>query len=355
MLTGFYTNLGMGAANMVAIHPPTLISEDIADFLCFDCIRIDGVSLDYLLGESQGPERWICNKLIEHSVLEPVRDVFGPQDVTTAQTLFLQAVQELEIEGMDAMRPTLQEPGPSFERQLNRVCGAGRDHLRSAYYRFLKNYLAMLIAQRQGCALIDATEADIQTRLAILEYAPQLAFVPMAHTLSFLLPTLRTLVDTLGLEITPLPICVTRAGTPAANLSLSNQILGQLQPNEPWYADGCIDIAASEPRLRTFLALRQAKTFKAFQTYLQQASKQIDPDMQPDWMDGVIAHHQQALERLERDFTQRFQRPLKVLHTLAPQDRASFWDDHPAHAWYSFIREDWMETVSGKGNLPKLH
>lgn len=355
MLAGFHTNLGMGAANMVAIHPPTLMSEDIADFLCFDRIRVDGASIDYLLGESQGPERWIFNALIEDGVLEPVHDVFEPQDVMAAQALFLKAVLELEIEGMDAMRATLQEPGPTFERQLNRVQGAGRNHLRSAYYLFLKNYLAMLIAQRQSWALIDASEADINARLTILEYAPEFAAVPKAHTLSFLLPTLRSLIGILELKITPFPICVTRAGAPAANLSLSNQILGQLHPDEPWYADGCIDIAASEPRLRTFLALRRAKTFKAFQTYLLQASEQIDPDMQSGWMDGIIAHHQQALEHLERDFAQSFRRPLSALHTLLSQERARFWADHPDHAWYGFIREDWMQALIGKGNLPKLH
>jgi hypothetical protein len=353
MLRGFYANAGMGAANMVAIHPPALISEDIGTFLCFDRLTIDGGSLEYMQGEGGGPEQWIMTALIEQGVLEPRQDLFGPQDVTAAQALFLKTLPELEIEPTDELRSL--SPGPSFERQINRIRGENRDQIRGAYYVLLKNYLAMVAARHLSCPIADASEGDIGCRLAILEHDPQCATLPRAHSLSFLLPALRSLLDTIELKIPSFPICVTRHGTPAKAMSLSNQALGQVQSEEPWYLDRRIDIDKSTPRLKTFLNLRQSPRRAAFQSHLLQAQELIDPAMGPDWMVRAIEHHQAALSALERDFAHSFKRPLDALPQLSPQERAQFWRDHPSHAWYGFIREDWMEAVAGRGEMSRLH
>jgi hypothetical protein len=102
------------------------------------------------------------------------------------------------------------------------------------------------------------------------------------------------------------------------------------------------------------LALRKVGKFKAFQAYLVQASELIDPSLPPNWMAGVVEHHEKAVASLEMDFANWFECPIEAVDTLGPYDRSMFWREHPQHAWYGFMREDWIEAVS-KGSLAKIH
>ena len=81
MLTGFYTNMGMGSNNLAAIHPPSIVSDDIATFLCFDRILVDGRSFDWMFSEGTGPEKWFFSRLIE-------RKRYSRPTSTTAQACF---------------------------------------------------------------------------------------------------------------------------------------------------------------------------------------------------------------------------------------------------------------------------
>jgi hypothetical protein len=132
-------------------------------------------------------------------------------------------------------------------------------------------------------------------------------------------------------------------------------MFGLVQEDQDWYADTRIDVPRSEERLKTFLSLRKADKFKAFQTYLAGAAELIDPDVPPSWMDEVTARHAAAIACVEQDFAKRFERPIKLLHTLSSPERAMFWREHPEHAWYAFGRENWMQAAAGEPLLEKLH
>jgi hypothetical protein len=72
-------------------------------------------------------------------------------------------------------------------------------------------------------------------------------------------------------------------------------------------------------------------------------------------MANLVEYHKEAFASLCLDFAKRFQRPIEAFDTLIPCNRSQFWSEHPEHAWYGFLREDWMETVNGKPTLAKLH
>ena len=351
MLTGFYSNMGMGAKNLVAIHPPSLISDDIGMFLCFDRILVDGNSLDWLVGETAGPERWFFDALSEVGFIEAKRDFCDEKDVRRGQELFIEVHRKLRADRRDDEIP-LPALGPSFEREINRI-----KDVRGGYYLFMKNFLAIRASEHLGCPIVDGHELDINVRLTIMEHTAPGKRARDADLLSALIPVLNALKRALEVRIPPYPICVNRSGDPAEPMAVTNQYLPHSEAAEAreWYDEHCIDIGASEKRLRTFLGLRKAEKFKAFQSYLLRTCDAVANIPPPEWMANLAEHHESALARLRLDFANRHCRPIEALDTLSPPERSAFWKAHPEHAWYGYLREDWIEAVNLEPTLTRLN
>ena len=96
MLTGFYTNVGMGAKNLVQIRPPSIGCEDIATYLCFDRIYVDGATLDWVTYEGGEGDKWYFRALTEHGLIEPKRGYYAEADIWEAQRLFVSIYRTLE-------------------------------------------------------------------------------------------------------------------------------------------------------------------------------------------------------------------------------------------------------------------
>jgi hypothetical protein len=342
MLTGFYSNMGMGSNNLVTVHPPSLISDDIGTFLCFDRILIDGKSLQWVFDEGADPERWFFNTLLEAGLIQARHDCYDEKDITDGQKRFVQRYRKLCAEcGGEALK--LPTPGKSFDQKISRISDDG--FVRGAYPYFMKNYLAIKAAERLGCPVVDGDAPDVRQRLMIIEQGndPPSREVDV---LSGLVPSLNALFGALDVESKPFPICVNRHGAPARVMPVSDQALGSIDKSRDWYQHDCIDVAASEHRLQKYRRLRKAEKFKAFQTYLVQTRELIAQSPPADWMARLAEHHERAFAGVCRDFTNRFHRPIEALSTLSSRDRSLFWRAHPEHAWYGFLREDWMEAVN---------
>ena len=352
MLAGFYTNMGMGAQNLVYLHLPSIGREDIAAYLLFDRIYVDREAFDMMAGLSGGQDKWLFGALAQHGLMEPKRDYYAPEDVWGAQELFVKIYQKLEPH-----HPEFPEPGRSFERVLSRARSVAGQEMIFAYYTFMKNYLGLMAAKRLDCALINADAEDIGCRV-ILEHRPELAPASRLHALSGLIPTLNALQYVLETRIDPFPLSVSAPGT--SGTSYLDQVLNQDWPetdhgDEPAVpAIPPVEAKQIEDRLQVLLALRKAERFETFRTYLLQASELIDDVTTPAWLDRVRAHHVKAVTTLRTDVGNRLGCAIEAWDEIPEQDRAQFWKMHPEHAWYGFLREDWMGAVGRLASAP-LH
>ena len=281
MKCAFSPNFGMGTSNLIAIEPPSILLDNVAEFAFYDRIFIDGRSFEHLCGDY---ETTFFETLIAAGIVEVKDALYDDSDVLAAQAIFSVIFNDQFSKNFGGTIVDFSSVEPlQFERRLAQIAL----DVRNVYYLYLKNFCSLKASTKLGCPTISCNETDMALQQEILALATyddslldQMPGNP-SHA------RFQELADALDIERVAFPLCVDASSKRAMPMSAFNQMFAE-ESRPEWYAKHCIDPVESGRRLAMFLNLRQRPYFSGVQRYLLSADS-IAAENRRDWFDALKA------------------------------------------------------------------
>lgn len=234
MLCAFSPNMGMGTNNMVAIEPPSILTDNVSLFAFYDQIYVDGRSFAYICGEY---ETKFFDALIKAGIVEVKDGLSDERDVLHCQAIFA-AVFNADFSEIfnDATIDFADADPREYERRLRQI----DREVCAGYYLQLKNYCALKASAKLGCPIIGRHETDLTIQREILSFAKEGDVLHDAVLSDPLGRSFEALKAALDLEIEDFPLSVNARGKRAEAMSATTQEVAPERWPE-WYAERRID------------------------------------------------------------------------------------------------------------------
>jgi hypothetical protein len=275
----FSANIGMGTNNMVAIEPPSVLTDNASLFAFYDRVHVDGRSFCYVSGEY---ETKFFDALIKANIVKVMDGLYDEKDILRCQAIFAAVFNSDFSEIFEGKIVDFADAEPQeFEQRLDEI----DPEVRAGYYLQLKNYCAMIASAKLGCPIIGRHNVDLTIRQEILGYAQAGETARDAVLINPLDRSFEALKALLDMEAEDAPLSVNTRGAPAQAMSAINQEVAPGRWPE-WYAEHRIDGIESARRLDAFLKFRRTPYFKAVQSYLLRAGTRKE-SLAQDWGDAL--------------------------------------------------------------------
>ena len=279
MLCAFSPNMGKGTNNMMAIEPPSILTDNVSLFAFYDRIYVDGRSFAYICGEY---ETKFFDALIKAGLVEVKEGLYDEGDVQRCQTVFAAVFNADFSQIFNGTTIDFADAEPrEFERRLRQI----DREVCAGYYLQLKNYCALKASAQLGCPIIGLHETDRTIQREILSVAKEGDVLHDAVLNDPFARSFGALKAALDFEIEDFPLSVNLRGKRAEAMSAINQ---EVAPEKwpQWYAERRIDPIESGRRLKAFLRMREAPHFKSAQSHLGNIGKRNAPEPQI-WLEAL--------------------------------------------------------------------